>query len=131
MSNITITNVDRGSVELQNGRYHDALLTFAAAHTFKPGTILGRLATGKLVPFDPGGAGGAEKPIAVLTYEVSRSAAGDQPIRPLIAGDVNEKRLVIDADGDGSNITPAILDQLRAVGIVALPVEQLGALDNQ
>lgn len=131
MSNITITNVDRGSVEIQGGRYHDEVLTFTAAHTFKAGTILGRLATGKLVAFNPTGAGGAEVPIAVLTYEVTRSAAGDQPIRPLIAGDVNEKRLVIDADGDGRNITRAILDQLRSVGIVALPVEQLAALDNQ
>lgn len=82
-------------------------------------------ADGKLVPFDPAGDGGEQLPIAVLTYEVIRTAAGDEPIRALVSGTVNKTRLVIDVDGDGSNITSAILDQLRAAGIVAVDVAQL------
>jgi hypothetical protein len=88
------------------------------------------VADGKLVPFNPAGVGGAQKPIAVLTYEVSLADAGNLPIRALVKGRVNKTRLVIDADGDGDNVTAAIVDQLRATGITAVPVQQLSELDN-
>lgn len=87
-------------------------------------------ADGKLVPYNPAGAGGAQKPLAVLTYEVTRTSAGNEPVRPLMAGKVNATRLVIDADGDASNITAAILDELRSAGISAMPIQQLAQLDN-
>lgn len=82
-------------------------------------------ADAKLVPYDPAGAGGAQTPSAVLTYEVVAAGAGDVAVRALIAGRVNADRLVIHADGDGDNITNTILDQLRTYGIVAVPVQQL------
>jgi hypothetical protein len=88
-------------------------------------------ADGKLVPFDPDGVGGAQVPTAVLTYEVSRAGIGNLPIRALVAGKVNKNRLIIDKDGDGDNITTAMLDQLRSAGIVAIDVQQLAGLDNQ
>ncbi len=88
-------------------------------------------ADGKLVPFDPAGAGGAQFPIAVLTYDAYKADAGNLPVRPLVAGVVNKNRLVIDADGDGDNITAVIVDQLRAAGIVAEVVTQIATLDNQ
>jgi hypothetical protein len=88
-------------------------------------------ADGALVPFNPAGAAGEQIPVAVLTYAVTRADAGTVPIRALVSGVVNKTRLIIDADGDGDNITPAILDQLRSYGIVALDVQQLGGTDNQ
>ncbi len=43
MGNITITNVDNGSVALADEEFRDELLTFAGADTFVAGTILARL----------------------------------------------------------------------------------------
>ncbi len=87
-------------------------------------------ADGKLVPFNPAGAGGEQIPVAVLPYSATKAASGDLPIRALVAGEVNKDRLIIDVDGTGANITNAILDQLRAVGIVATDVLQISTLDN-
>lgn len=105
----------------------DGSTDFAAGDT---ATLTVATAASKLVPFNPAGAGGAQRPVAVLTYEVTKSGAGDLPIRALIAGKVNKDRLIIDVDGTGANITAAILDELRGMGIVALDVKQLAALDN-
>jgi hypothetical protein len=44
MANITITNIDTGSVSVGNNQYRDETLTFAGADTFVAGTILGRRA---------------------------------------------------------------------------------------
>src|SRR5690606_6958496 len=52
-------------------------------------------------------------------------------VRVLQSGEVARERLVIHEDGDGSNVTPAIRDALRGVGIVATPRKQLSQLDNQ
>lgn len=232
MSNIVITNVDRGSVELKDGQFRDDTLRFAGADTFVEGTVLARravqsaitpaagggntgngtctaasvvpgsvvplvgnyvlrcteivthggifrledpngaivaadlrmtagagvatvfeaagltftltdgstdfaagdtftlpvVADGALVPFNPAGGGGDQIPLAVLPYEVTKSGAGTEPVRALVAGTVNKTRLVIDA---GGSLTNAHLDQLRAHGIVPIDVEQLAGLDNQ
>lgn len=88
-------------------------------------------ADGDLVPFDPAGEGGEQIPVAVLTYESVRTGAGDNAIRALIGGVVNKTRLIIDVDGDGSNVNNAVLDQLRHVGITPIDVEQIAELDNQ
>jgi len=83
-----------------------------------------------LVPFSPTGRNGAQVPVAVLTYPITVTAGGSVAARVLVAGEVNRTRLVIDEDGDASNVTDAILDALCSQGIVATPVEQLSALDN-
>lgn len=233
MGNMTITNVDLGSIVLQDPKYRDELLVFTGAHTCVAGTILARreesltvtpsavsgggngtvtLATvvsgaipivgayvltlvtavtnggtwklvdpngalvaedlimtagagaatvfniaglqftitdggtdfsvgatatltvaadGKLVPFVASGAGGAQRPMAVLTYDVVAAGAGNIPVRPLVAGEVNATRLIIDVDGTGANVTAAVLDQLRRSGIVGTDVKMLSVLDNQ
>lgn len=233
MANMTVTNVDTGTVEIQGGEFRDELIAFGGADVLAPGTILGRrevatavtasaitgtgngtvtaatvvagevpqvgaymlvntlvvadggvfelrapngqvvasglrltvgaggttvlragglqftvtdgstnfalgdsftltvAADGKMTPFDPAGVGGAQIPTAVLTYEVTATGAGTLAIRPLVTGQVNFDRLIIDADGDGDNITAAIVDQLRDFGIVAHPVRQLAGYDNQ
>ena len=86
---------------------------------------------GKMVMFAIAGAGGAQIPKAVLTYDVTVTGAEDKPIRAFQTGKVNFNRLVIDADGDNSNITAAILDQLRDYGIETVNVQGLSTLDNQ
>lgn len=132
MPNLTVTNVDLGSVILKDAQFRDELLTFGAGGTVAEGTILARnTVSGNLVPFATGGADGSEVPKAILTYDVTATAAGDVPIRAGVAGGYRKERLVIDADGDDSNVTPAILDQLRAYGLVPVNVNELGILDNQ
>lgn len=89
------------------------------------------VANGKLVPYAIAGAGGAQIPKAVLTYDVTAAGAGDEAIRDMVTGAVRKSRLVIDADGDDSNITDAILDELRSYTLVAIDVQELNILDNQ
>lgn len=88
-------------------------------------------ASGKLVAYSPSGAGGAQKPVGILTYPVSKPSASDITVRVFVRGLVDRKRLVIDADGNDSNITDAILDELRKMGITTDKVTQLSTLDNQ
>jgi hypothetical protein len=102
----------------------DGSTDFAAGDT----ATLTVTADGKLVPFDPAGAGGVQLPIAVLTYDVTKAGAGDVKVRALIAGKVNKDRLVIDA---GGTVTASILDQLRGRGIIPISIKQLAQLDNQ
>ena len=133
MSNLNITNVDQGNVVLENGSFRDELLTFAGADTLVAGTILARDSVSlKLVPFAKGGTTNENGiPKTVLTYNVEATGAGDVPIRALEAGKVRFERLVIDADGDNSNVDAAVLDQLRDYSIVTEDVQQLSVLDNR
>lgn len=134
MANSKIQNIDRGSLELGDAVYRDELLTFGGADTLLAGTLLARHSTsGKLIPYvkTDTPTNGNNVPKAVLPYEVSATAAGDVPIRALVAGKVKRERLVVDADGDDSSLTDAILDELRDFGIVAIDTQQLSQLDNQ
>lgn len=103
----------------------DGATDFAVDDTFD----LPVVANGKMVAFATAGAGGAQRPLGVLTYDVVATGAGDVAARVLLAGKVNATRLVIDADGDASNVTAAILDQLRAAGIRSESVKQLAEQD--
>lgn len=125
---LTITNVDLGAVDL-DALYDDDILASAGADELAAGTILARTtATGKLGLFDPAGAGGLEIACCVLANALSIAGAGDVAVRPIIGGTVNADRLVID---DGTTITKAHLDQLRARSIVPLTVTEQSTLDNQ
>ena len=50
---------------------------------------------------------------------------GTKTIRAGIEGNVRIDKLIIDADGDGSNVDKAILDQLRDYGITPRTVTEL------
>lgn len=131
MTDPIITNIDNGSVIIEGQADRFDTYTAPAGITLE-GTLLARLtATLKLVPFVKGGAGGAEIPLAVLTYELDGGGGGDVEITSFVSGKVDLNRLVIAADGDASNIDAAVIDQLQDFGIVALPVSQLNILDNQ
>lgn len=105
----------------------DGAADFAAGDT----ATLTVAADGKMVPFATDGAGGAQIPAGVLTYDVTATGAGNVASRIMISGRVRTERLIIDADGDGSNVTSLILDQLRDASIVPVSVEELNILDNQ
>jgi len=136
MADPTITNVDLGSVVLDGAPasfQKDKLLTLAGADEIAAGTILAVDSVSlKFVLFVKGGSTNENGiPKAVLTYDASSTGAGDIRVEPLVAGRVKLERLIIDADGDASNIDQAVIDQLRDYGIVALSVQQLAQLDNQ
>lgn len=133
MSNLTITNIDNGNVILKDGEFEDGPLTFAGAATILAGTILARdNVTDKYVPFVKGGSTqGNGEPKVVMTYAVTATGAGDVQVRALISGYVRKERLVIDADGDDTNVDEVVRDQLRDYDIVVQNVAELSQLDNQ
>jgi hypothetical protein len=127
MADFELTKIDNGSVELQGGKFRDEIYAFSGADVLAVGTILARHSgTLELQIYEKGGsANGNGVPVCVLTYAVTADGAVDKPVRVLVAGEVNKNRLVIDADGDASNIDGAVLDLLASTGIVATDVEQL------
>lgn len=133
MPNLTITNNDLGSVILEEGKFNDDLLTFTGAATVLAGTILARDSGSlKLVPFVKGGVVNENGiPKAVITYDVTAAGAGDIAVRDMVSGSVRGPRLIIDADGDNSNVDNAVLDQLRDYSLITIDVQELNILDNQ
>lgn len=134
MASVTKTTNDNGGIVSPGGPeavFRDELVTFAGAGTFAAGAILARdSSTLKLVIFVKGGVtAGNGIPKAVLTYPVTSAGAGDVKARVLISGKVRKERLVINADGDDSNIDAAVIDQLRAYGITPESTQQLAVLD--
>lgn len=133
MANITITEIDNGPIVLDGESYrHNELLTLAGADTNAAGTILARDSVSKkLVLYAKGGSTNENGvPKAVLLHEVVATGAGDKPVNVLVAGKVAKKRLIIDADGDDSNIDAPVIDQLRSYGILAEEISQLASPDN-
>jgi hypothetical protein len=133
MSNLTVENVDLGGVVLKDERYLDGLLTVPGAQTVLAGTILARdSSTLKFVLYIKGGSTNENGiPKAILTYPITSAGSGDEAIRALVAGEVRDEKLVIDADGDASNVDNAVRDELRDYGITPVPVQELNILDNQ
>ena len=133
MANINAQNVDVGNVLLSYGEFRDYSLTGTAADVIAEGTILSRHTTsGALILYVKGGsANGNGVPSVVTTYDVTIPTGGSIPIRALVSGNVRKERLIIDADGDASNIDNAVIDALRDVGIVPIDVFELLIEDNQ
>jgi hypothetical protein len=133
MANLTVTNNDLGNVIRANALFRDDLLTFAGAATVVEGTILARDSVSlKLVPFVKGGSTNENGiPKAIITYDVVAAGAGDETVRAGVEGSYIKRRLVIDADGDDSNVDNAVIDQLRDYGLVPIDEEDLSILDNQ
>jgi len=137
MANITIENVDLGSVLLKSSPigFRDDTLTVGATTTLAEGTILARdSGTGKLIAFVKGGVTADNGiPKTVLTYAVANEggAPADSPVRVPAVASVRKQRLIIAADGDATNVDDAVIDQLRDYGITPIDVDDLSILDNQ
>lgn len=131
--NMTVVNNDLGSVIMKDETFRDELLTFAGAATVLEGTILARDSISKkLVPFVKGGLVNENGiPKLILTYPVTAIGAGDETVRAAVSGKFNKQRLVIDADGDDTNIDADVIDELRVYGLTPLDVTELNLLDNQ
>lgn len=132
MPDPVITNLNLGSIVWESGEFRDELLTFAGAATVLAGTILARdSGTLKLVPFVKGGVTAENGiPKAILTYDVTAAGAGDEAIRDMVSGTVRGNLMIINADGDNSNVDAAVLDQLRDYSLVTIDVSELNILDN-
>lgn len=132
MPNPVKTTIDTGSVEIKNGEFRDELITFAGADTLAAGTILARDSVSlKLVIYVKGGSTNENGiPKAVLTYPVVAAGAGDVRARVMIKGEIVKSRLIIDAQGDDSQVDAAVIDRLRDYGINPIESTQLSALDN-
>ncbi len=133
MANLTITNNDVSNVIHSEIEQADGLLVFAGAGTVISGTILARDSVSlKYVIFVKGGGTNENGiPKAVVSYDITAAGAGDVSIRAIVKGNVKLEKLVIDADGDASNVDAAVTDELRDYAIVALSVQELNILDNQ
>ena len=139
MSNITITNNNLSSVVLKDAQFQDCEVSFISEGTLKAGTILAvDSVSDKFVPFVKGGTANENGiPKAILTDDLF----GEEPEVPVfpfnqsarvaISGIFRKELLVIDADGDNSNVDQTVLDQLRDYGLVPISVQELNYLDNQ
>ena len=132
MVNIVRTVVDLGSVIIDRGTFADGLVIFAGADIYAPGTILARQTTNlKFQLYVKGGSSnGNGVPVGVLVNESVRTGSGDNKERIMMNGEVNENRLIIDSDGDNSNIDATVKDLLRQTGLYPVDVQQLAREDN-
>lgn len=133
MPNPEITNNSTNGVVIRNPVFEDDVITFAGAATLLAGTILARdSVSGNLVPYVIGGVTNENGiPKAVIRDALTAAGAGDIPCRVIISGHLRLSHLVVDADGDNSNINKGILDELRDFTIIGLESTQLMQLDNQ
>ncbi len=133
MPDPVITNIDLGNVIYKDACQEDGLLTFGGAGTVVEGTILAVDSSSlKYIPYVKGGSTNENGiPKAVVSYDVTAAGAGDVAIRAIVKGEVRLERLVIDADGDDSNIDKAVIDELRDYSIIPRSVKELNILDNQ
>jgi hypothetical protein len=89
-------------------------------------------ADGQLYPFATDGLGGVQEALTVAGYDmISATDTTAIAVRVPRTGNVVKERLIIAADGDGSNITNAILDQLVSNSIIPGDVLELTIPDNQ
>lgn len=133
MANIVKTTNDNGGVLVPGTTFEDRdeLVTIPGAQTVLAGTILARdSGTLKMVLFVKGGVtAGNGIPKGVLLYPITTAGAGDTKSRVVMRADARKERLVIDADGNDTNIDGAVIDQLRAFGITPVNTQQLAVLD--
>jgi hypothetical protein len=127
MPTIVNTSIDTGAVALGNNRFRDDVIAFAGADVFVPGTVLARRTdNAKLFAYVKGGASnGNGVPVAVLTYEVTATGAGDIRCQVLVSGDVKKERLILDADGTSANVDSVVTDLLRSISIIPIDTNQL------
>jgi len=130
-SNITITNVDSGSVVLEKwGEVDNLLVNSAIIETlFREGTLLALHATdGKLYPYDTAAVTeNINVPKYVLTYDVTIPASSSAAVMALSAGKVNKSRLRLQS---GGTVTAAIVDKLLDRPIIPVTVAQACTTDN-
>ena len=131
--NMTVVNNDLGGSIIDDAEFQDDIITFAGADTFAAGTILARDSVSELlVLYVKGGVANENGiPKVILTYDVTAVGAGNINARVAVSGKYRKEKLMIDVDGDDSNIDQPVKDQLRDYGLVPLNVDELNIQDNQ
>ncbi len=136
MPTTTTDSNDYGQVEYGGDAvFEDRVLTITGPRTIaanthvKAGTLVARSVANpaKFIIYVKGGAADGNGIVAgVVTYPVEKASAGagDVPVRVMVKGTVNRRRLVIDANGDASAVDGVVLDLMRARGIVTEDVVQ-------
>lgn len=95
--------------EASGQRSRDNVTVTAAGVDIKSGTVLGRLANGKYVPYNNAGSGGAEIAVAILYQHIDAFTGDVKAVAFTADCEVNRKELTgLDAAGEAD---------LRAVGI--------------
>lgn len=134
MPNMTFTDIDTATGIVLGGdpKFRDELITFAGVATLLRGCLLARdTVSKKLVPYVKGGSTNGNGIVcAVLTYPVTSTGAGDFKHRVLMKGNVCKNRLVINADGNATNIDGTVIDLLRDVGLMPEDVQSLTGYDQ-
>lgn len=130
MANLTHTQIAGTDVVIQTIESIDDTLNHGGAATIARGTILARNTTsGKLGVYASGGTDGLNVPKYVLLNECVFSGSGDLPCQAMSVGEVWKSLLIVQADGDDSNIGYAVLEALRPTIVARLHTE-LGVVDN-
>ena len=95
--------------EASGQRSRDNVTVVASGAEIKSGTVLGRLANGKYVPYNNAGEGGAEVAVAILYQHIEATTGDVKAVAFTSDCEVNRKELTgLDAAGEAD---------LRAVGI--------------
>jgi len=132
MANMTATTYTPGDGVRKVQHSEQALLTSAGAVTTYRLTLLGRVTSGgKYCPYASNDSPtGANIPVAISLSEVVSDGAGDDVCGILLAGEVEESKIRIHGGTVGANITEAIKDQLRTMGIIVTDSVDCNVLDN-
>jgi hypothetical protein len=83
-----------------------------------------------LVLFDIDGTNGAQVPVAILPYAVTTTGSASVAADAVYAGVVKKEKLVIDADGDSTNVSDHVCDQLANAGFTVVFNTDVSVLDN-
>jgi hypothetical protein len=83
-----------------------------------------------LVLYDIDGTNGAQVPVAILPYEVVMTGGGSVACSALVGGVVRKDKLVIDADGDDTNVNDHVMDLLANAGFTVQLNTDVSVLDN-
>jgi hypothetical protein len=132
MANPVSTTCDQGAVQIRDAQVADGVITFGGAATYKVGAILARdSATNKLIAYVKGGVtNGNGIPKAILAEELVATGAGDLAGRVFVKGEFVKEKLIIQADGNDTNIDAVVIDLLQDYGLTAVSAKQLAVLDN-
>ena len=116
------------------GRLGLTLTVTAVANEFETGDVITATASAEsgtpLVLYDVDGTNGAQVPVAILPYEVVQTGGGSVAASALISGVVRQDKLVIDADGDATNVDDHVMDLLANAGITVQLNTDISVLDN-
>jgi hypothetical protein len=131
MANITVTNYEAYD-GIKPEDTEQALFTGSGVDTFIRGTLLGRITSGgKYYAYNTSDSPSGTNAIkGILLNQVVTATSADYPCGVMLTGEIDEDKVMIDGGTQGANITEAIKDILRGLGIIVKSKTEFGAIDN-